>query len=138
MNYYTYFEHPADVGIEGIGATIEEAFEQAASAMFNLIVDIEKVKPQSKVQIHCQGEDVEELFIDWLNTLLAQADIHSMVFCRFKIDRLQGSYLTGYAEGEELNQEKHKIKLEVKAATYCMLEVGRGQGGYFARCVVDV
>ncbi len=135
---FSYFEHQADMGIVGRGATVEEAFSQAARAMFNLMVDVDQVRPRAQVSVECQADDLAELFVEWLNHLLAEADIHRMVLARFQIDGLSSSHLIGSAWGEPLDLLRHKPKIEVKAATYSMLFVGQKQGRYVARCVVDL
>jgi len=84
MTYET-FPHEADIGIRGIGKTIEEAFCEGAKAMFSVEVDIEKVEPIKKIEIKCQAQNIEELFIEWLNALLAQASINEMVFSDFGV-----------------------------------------------------
>jgi SHS2 domain-containing protein len=135
---YSYFEHEADMGIAGQGSTIEEAFNQAARAMFNLMVEVDQVRPREQVSVVCQGNDLAELFVEWLNSLLAEADIHRMAFAHFQVDSLSDSHLTGSAWGEPLDVQRHRPKIEVKAATYAQLFVGQEEGQYVARCVVDL
>ncbi len=136
MSYF-YFEHEADVGIAGRGKTLAEAFQEAAKAMFNLMVDIQKVKPASSFKISCEAANDEELFVEWLNALLAEADIQSAVFCEFEV-AIRNNKLSGTAKGEKLNPEKHSVKTEVKAATYSQLRIEKKNGEFIARCVVDV
>lgn len=133
---YEYFEHTADIGIIGKGKTIEEAFEQAAQAMFNVMVDIKKVKPTEKITIKADAEQLEQLFIEFLNELLAQKDIKHMVFSKFKV-KINKLKLTAEVYGEKL-QDKHNIKTEVKAATYSALKVEKDKNNYIVRCIVDV
>lgn len=138
MGRFEYFEHPADMGIIGWGTSPAEAFEQGAKAMFNLMVDIGQVEPRERIPIRCQGKDWEELFAEWLNALLAEADIKGMVFSRFSVESLTGKELHGWGEGEKFNPQKHHPKTEVKAATYSGLAVGERDDEFFARCVVDL
>ncbi|UCE20114.1 MAG: archease, partial [Gemmatimonadota bacterium] len=56
-----YFDHQADIGIVGFGASLQEAFEEAAVAMFDLIVDVSRVEPRDEIAIECQAADKEEL-----------------------------------------------------------------------------
>ncbi len=135
---YDYFEHKADVGITGIGTTLPEAFEQAAKAMFNLMYDVKRVKPLEEIQIRCEANNSEELFIEWLNALLAQANIHELALGEFQVSQIEGSQLIGFAKGEPLDPQRHNLKTEVKAATYAMLRVERTDQEYIAQCVVDV
>ncbi len=139
---FEQFEHGSDVGIRGYGQTLEEAFQNAAKAMFDIMVDVGKVQPRRQVEVNCRAFDTEELFVEWLNSLLAQAGMNNMVFSDFKvggIKKLNSGYeLTGFAAGEQLNLQKHRIKIEVKGATYAQLRVREEKGRYVVQTVVDV
>ena len=143
MTYET-FEHEADVGVRGIALTIEKAFEETAKAMFNVEVDIKKIKTIKKMKVEAKASNIEELFVEWLNALLAQASLHDMVFSSFKvkIKKNKTFILKAHASGEKLNPKKHNIKNEVKAATYSQLKVMqkkvKGKKQWIAQCVVDV
>jgi SHS2 domain-containing protein len=136
MGYET-FEHEADIGIKGFGRTLGEAFENGARAMFSIMLDLARVEARDKVRIYCSAPDEETLFVEWLNELLAQASLKEMAFSDFKVETLDRGELHGYALGEKLDQEKHKVKVEVKAATYSMLKVYKNKI-YTAQCIVDV
>jgi SHS2 domain-containing protein len=134
---YQRFGHGADIGIKGIGKTLEEAFAEGARAMFDAMVDVKKVKPQKEVKIKAEAANQEELFVEFLNKLLAEADLGNLVFSKFKVV-IRNNEILASAWGEELDQEKHNIKTEVKAATYSMLKIGRENNNYFTQCIIDV
>lgn len=138
---YKYFEHRADVGIIGIGKTLEESFQEAAKAMFKVMSNIAKVKDNDSVRIKVEAKDEEELFVEWLNELLAQIDLKRMMFSKFEV-RIKKSenrfVLTGKAYGEKINPKKHQLKTEVKAATYSQLKIKKEKNKYTSQCVVDV
>lgn len=137
MKDFETFEHKADMGIRGYGQTAEEAFENGAKALFSVMVDVESIEGKERRDIHCSADDLEILFVEWLNVLLSVADSEGLVFSRFEV-KIDGGNLTGWAMGEELRYEKHKPVVEVKAATYHMLRVEKVKDGYVAQCVVDV
>lgn len=141
---YQFFEHKADIGIKGIGKTIAKSFEETAKALFDLEVDIKKVKPQKKFSIMAEAQNYEELLIEFLNALLAESGIKEMVFSKFLVkisqdkrkDRL---ILKANAYGEKLNIKKHNIRVEVKAATYGELKVYQDKNkNWINQCIVDV
>ena len=46
-NKYDYFDVTADIGFYAYGNSLDEAYENAGLAMFNVITDISKVKKDS-------------------------------------------------------------------------------------------
>ena len=134
---YETFDHKADIGVRGFGKTIEASFEQTAKAMFNVMVEIHAVESKEGVDIKCQAEDKELLLVEWLNALLAEADVNEMVFCDFHVN-LRDNTIDGLAKGEKLIIEKHKPKTEVKGATYSNLRVYEQSGKWISQCIIDV
>jgi SHS2 domain-containing protein len=136
VNYET-FEHEADIGIRGFGKTEAEAFENAAVALFSVMVNVHAVEASEKRSVTVSAPDHELLLVEWLNALLTLSDIEHMVFSKFDVN-IQGTSLTGAAWGEKLNQDRHEPDVEIKGATYHMLSVKEVDGWYVAQCVVDV
>jgi SHS2 domain-containing protein len=140
---YETFEHKADVGVRGVSSSVEKAFSEGARALFSVEVDIWAVKASKKIKIECSAANLEELFVEWLNNLLAQASVHEMVFSKFSIkikEQRDGKFfLDGFAYGEKLSK-KHRPKLEVKAATYSQLKVfeNKKEKRWIVQCIVDV
>ena len=131
------FEHEADIGIRGFGATAEEAFANAAKAMYSVMVDLTRVEQKEFRGVNVTAGDREQLLVEWLNGLLAVSDIERMVFSRFEV-RIEGTALAGNAWGERLDRSRHEPNVEVKGATYHQLSVREEQGAVVAQCVVDV
>ncbi len=135
---WTHFEHRADMGVEGFGATAAEAFEQAALALTAIVCDPAKVHPAQRVSVSCEEPDLELLFVDWLNALVYEMATRRMLFARFAV-HLMESGLEAEAWGEPVDPERHRPAVEVKGATYTALAVQQQpDGGWLARCVVDV
>ncbi len=132
------FEHGADIGIRGRGKTLDEAFENAARAMFSLMVeDIGTIMPEKTVHISCASYDREGLLTAWLNSLLAEASISGILFRDFTCS-IKDTSATGTATGEPFDPSRHKAGVEVKGATFTELRVFEEGGIWTAQCVVDV
>jgi SHS2 domain-containing protein len=135
---WEHFEHAADVGVRGIGATPAQAFEQAALAMTGVITDPAGVVPRERVDIVCQNRDRELLLTEWLNALVYEMATRHLLFSRFAVT-LEGGKLVGVAEGEPVEVARHHPAVEVKGATLTELKVARqADGAWVAQCVVDV
>ncbi len=135
---WEHFEHRADIGVAGYGATPAEALEQAALAMTAILCDPAVVAPAQRVEIQCAAPDLELLLVDWLNALIYEMATRHLLFSRFRV-RLEGQRLEGEAWGEPVDAARHQPAVEVKGATYTGLWVGQEPDStWVARCVVDV
>jgi len=135
---WEHFPHQADVGVRGLGATLEQAFEQAALALTAVITDLAAVAPREMIRLSCEAPDAELLLVDWLNLLIYEMATRNMLFGRFEV-HLEDNRLEAQAWGEALEPTRHHPAVEVKGATYTALKVAQQpDGGWLAQCVVDV
>lgn len=135
---YEYFEHQADIGIRGKGNTLAEAFEQAALAMFEIMVDTIDLNPTESQIVEIEADNSEELLISWLSELLFLKDVENKIFSRFEISKIDENTIVAKVYGEKIDFSRHKLKLEVKAATWTQLAIKKHDNGYIAQCLVDV
>jgi tRNA nucleotidyltransferase (CCA-adding enzyme) len=135
---WEHFPHEADIGVRGMGTTLEQAFEQAALALTAVITDPAQVAPIKMVKLNCAAPDAELLFVDWLNALIYEMATHRMLFSRFEV-HLTKNRLAAQIWGEAMNAKLHHPAVEIKGATYTELKVAQQTGGgWLAQCVVDV
>lgn len=132
------FSHMADIGIRGIGPTIEDAFEEAALAMCAVITDPSLVRRDLSLEVHCSAPENDLLLVDWLNALVAAMSERRMIFGYFKVI-ISCSNLHGKAWGEMASPERHRPAVEIKGATLTELRVSCDKDGlWMAQCIVDV
>jgi tRNA nucleotidyltransferase (CCA-adding enzyme) len=138
LPHWEHFEHKADVGVRGIGATKESAFEQAALAMLAVITNPELVRPSRRTEIRCKAPSDELLLVEWLNALVLQTATAKMLFSRFKV-AINGHRLRAKVWGERVDVSRHEPAVEIKGATYTELSVQQDAAGHWiTQCVVDV
>jgi tRNA nucleotidyltransferase (CCA-adding enzyme) len=135
---WEHYEHQADIGVRGFGASPEGAFEQAAVALVAVIVDPATVADHEAISLTCTAPDRELLLADWLNAVIFAMATRRMLFHRFAV-QIDGEQLSATAWGEPIDIARHRPAVEVKGATYTDLAVRRGEeDGWVAQCVVDV
>ncbi len=139
---FRFLEHTADVYFEARGETLEEVFEEAAKAMFSVITDISRVERKIRKRIEGEGIDLYNTLYRWLEELLILHDAEGLVFSDFSVEyvREEGDVVrfAGEAWGEPFDENKHVRGTEVKAVTYSMMEIGKDNGCWYARVVLDI
>jgi SHS2 domain-containing protein len=124
---FEFLEHTADVYIAAHGKTMEEAFENAALALFEVMTDTDKVSPDVEDHVVVEAEDEYALLYSWLEALLVNFETKNMLYSRFAIADIEetdeGFKIKAAAWGEKFNAEKHMQKVGVKAVTYHRMEI---------------
>jgi len=134
---WEHYDHGADIGVRGFGATKDEAFEQAGLALTAVVADLRTVGQFEVVTLECEAPDDDLLLAEWLNALVYQMATRKLLFSRFAV-KIDGNRLRAQAWGEAIDPERHHPAVEVKGATYTTLRVARHGEGWVAQTVVDV
>lgn len=138
MREWRHFSHGADIGVEGLGDTPAQAFEQAALALTAVVTDPASLRDELSVPIRCRAADLELLLFEWLNSIVYHMATDRCLFGRFSV-RISDGELAGEARGEAVDVARHAPAVEVKGATFTELAVKRDdEGRWRARCVLDV
>ncbi|MCJ7514383.1 MAG: archease [Dehalococcoidia bacterium] len=135
---FEVIEHTADIGIVAYGADIKQVFANAALGLFNLMADLDNLKEGVKREIELSAEDVEVLLVEWLNELIYITEVEHIIFKRFEINEFSNTRLKATCFGEKIKPGQHKLKREIKAATYHMLKLNKEDGSYKVQIIFDI
>jgi SHS2 domain-containing protein len=122
---FELIEHTADAGLIAYGETLAEAFANAAYGMFSIIAELDAVQETESRPVEIEGDDIEGLLFEWLNSLIYFFDVEMLLFKRFDIIEFRDNRLQAICHGEKYDQSRHQLKTGVKSATYYMLKVDR-------------
>jgi len=140
---FEFLEHTADLYIAAYGESLEEAFENAAFAMFEGMTDLSKVKTQLEELVEVEGQDEQALLYSWLEALLVKLDVAGNLYSKFQIINIKktsvGFSLKAKIWGEPFNSKKHLSKVGVKAVTYHQMEILRdAEGMVTVKFILDI
>ncbi len=135
---FEIFAVTADKGIRAWGAGPQEAFRQAARALWGLMVEPAGVEPRRTIPVAVEAADREALLVAWLNELLYLYDARGFIGQDCTISGLTETHLDAELAGETVDLARHVVVSHVKAVTYHQLHVGPTEKGWEAQVVVDV
>lgn len=140
MGTWKAIEHTADLALEAVGETPEDALEALCRGLLAQITDPERVSPGEERKIEVEGFDEAEALVGFLNELLYLVNAEHWLPGRVEVREARGVRIAGTARGEPLDPGRHPFDLEVKAATYHDLFWGPDPegGGWRVRVVFDV
>lgn len=138
---YAYLDHAADLAVRAWGSSLDEAFSEAAMALFSAMVRTERVVPNEAREVALSAPSLDLLLVDWLASLVALKDTAGLVFGRFEVRVAAGrtsSALAATAWGEPLDPARHEPGSEVKGISLLGLRVREEHGRWTAEYVADV
>jgi len=124
MERYILIDHTADMMVKAFGKTLEECFANAAFALFDQTVDLSNIDANEEIDIRVSGIDDEDRLYSFLSEMLFIEDADNLILKEFDVS-FDGEDIICHAKGEILDRSKHRIRSEVKAVTYHMMEIDR-------------
>ena len=130
----------SEAAFEAFGKNEAELFENAAIALFELMVDTSAIEPKTKVQIRLSAASLDELLFKWLSELIFVKDAQEIVFGSFKteIKKEKEFLLNAHCFGEPIKYPDKRLRNDVKAVTKHLFEVKEEKGKFKATVVIDI
>lgn len=137
MKRYEYFDVTADIGFRAYGETLNEAFENAGLAIFNIISDTSNITSKKEITFKIRSEDEISLLYDYLEELLFYHEIEFMLFSEFHVEIDDNLQLKATIKGEPIDWDKHERKTEIKAITFHKMDVKKATN-FELQAIVDL
>ncbi len=139
---FEFLEHTADVYVRAFGASMEEAYGNAALALFETMTDSSKIAQTQQVTFEVEAEDQYALLYNWLEALLVKFETEGMLFSRFEIsnwkENAESFKFKATVWGEKFDPKKHPQKVGVKAVTYHLMMVIREPQKVILEFILDI
>jgi SHS2 domain-containing protein len=135
---FEIIDHTADIGITAYGSDLGELMSNAAGGMVSLIMDPRKIEKKLSRTIELQAADGAALLVRWLNELIYELEVERLIFAEFSLVTEGATKLKAVCWGERIDRERHKLKREIKAATYHNLHILKEKDVYSASVIFDI
>ena len=131
----------ADIAFSTQGKDLNELFENAAFAVFEVMADLSTIESKGSKKFEFESGSIQNLLFDFLSEIVYLKDAEYMVFKDSKVsiaEKGKKYKLKAEVFGEGIDQEKHSLKCDVKAITLHMFSVEKAKKGWEAFVVVDI
>ena len=139
---FEFLEHTADVYIRAYGKTMQEAYENAALAMFEVMTDTDKITQMQEETLDVEAEDQYALLYNWLEALLVKFETENMLYSKFQITNWEETdenfKFKAKIWGEKFDPNKHPQRVGVKAVTYHRMVIIRERDRVVLEFILDI
>lgn len=137
MEKYKYIPHTSDEQFKAFGTSLEEVFEHAAYAMYDIITDHTKIEENIEINFTIESENKEALLYDFLEEFLYYLDSEGFLLRKIKKLNITNNKLTVRCVGDN-EYNKYEITTHIKAVTYQNMFVKKEGNIYSVQVVIDV
>lgn len=121
---FELLDHPSEVGFRARGKTLEQAFENAGRALFQVMTDIDDLRTDVTVDIEVDAESLAALLFDFVDELIFIAEADGVLLKEFDLELAtypERFKVKGTATGQAIEDG---LRLQdVKAPTYSDMRV---------------
>lgn len=141
---YCFLEHiaTADVAFEAHGATREDLFVSCAEALLHTMVhDPADVQQVQELVIRLEHVDLDLLLYAFLDELVFFKDARQLLLHVVVInigENEDSLVLEALMKGERIDPQRHRLIVDVKAATMHRFQVVQEDDGWRATVVLDI
>lgn len=133
---YKFLAHTADVKFLAFGKNKEEAFENSALALKEIICGKTKIKAVEEMKINVKGKDLEQRLYVFLEEILFLLEAEHFVISKVKSLKMQGNKVSAVIVGDKT--KNYKFTNKVKAITYNDMFVKKIKSKWTVQVVLDV
>ena len=135
---FEIIDHTADVAIAAYGADLKKAFASAALGMFSIMTSIKKIDETVVRDVEVTADEMKVLLVSWLNELLFICEVDKILFKRFEVSELTDTKIIAKCCGDKIDTKRHRIKTEIKAATFHMTQIEKQRDGIRIQVLFDI
>lgn len=132
----------ADVAFEAWGETQEELFVSSAAALLRTMAEApEQVAREQELTIRLEHQELDLLLWSFLQELIFYKDARRLLLHadRVRIEERDGLFrLEAILRGEQINADRHRLQVDVKAVTLHRFQVAFKDNLWKAVVVLDV
>ncbi len=138
MHPYTLIDHTADLGIRVTAGSLERLFEEAADALFDLLLRSKRHQRTERRLLEVEGLDLEDLMVNWLRELLYFFNGQDKAAASISVARVEPTLVRAEVELYEIDFLRDEILREIKAVTYHRIQVERLNGDFVTQVIFDI
>lgn len=138
---YRYLEDltMADVAFCAWAPTLEALFASAAEAVMEVMVKLDTVEPRQQRKIELEEESADMLLLNFLQEFIFYKDAERLLLKPSRITITTAPLrLSAEVFGETIDVERHRLKVDVKAATLHKFRLEKTDRGWECVVILDV
>jgi protein archease len=115
---YRLTTRQSELAVKVTGDSQADLFANSAFALFDVMLDVEKIEIKERLPLEVEGADRDDLLVNWMRELLYLYQGSGFLLKEFVIREVKETSVKAEVCGEKIDPDRHEIKQEIAAVAY--------------------
>lgn len=115
---YRITKRQSELAVRVTGNSQADLFANSAFALFDVLTDVSTIEIKEKLPLEVEGNDRDDLMINWMRELLYLFQGSGYLLKDFQIREVKDKIVKAEVCGEKIDPDRHEIKQEIAAVAY--------------------
>jgi protein archease len=135
---YRVTARQSELAVRIVGKSQANLFVNAATALFDVMTDNDKIEAKERRQLEVEGSDRDDLLVNWLRELLYLYQGSAYLLNEFSVREVSDTVVKAEVGGEKLDPDRHEIKQEIAAVAYHQSHMQKTGDQWIAQVIFEV
>jgi SHS2 domain-containing protein len=135
---YRITKHQSELAVRITGSSQAELFTNSAFALFDVMTDIANVEIKECLPLEVEGNDRDDLMVNWMRELLYLYQANGYLLKEFKIIDVKDTIVKAEVSGEKIDPDRHEIKQEITTVAFHKSRMEKTGNQWIAQLIFEL
>ena len=135
---YRVTTRQSELAVKVMGGSQADLFANSAFALFDVLLDVEKIEIKERLPLEVEGADRDDLLVNWMRELLYLYQGSGYLLKEFLIREVKDTSVKAEVCGEKIDPDRHEIKQEIAAVAYHQSRMTKTGNQWTAQLIFEV
>ena len=135
---YRLTTRQSELAVKVTGGSQADLFANSAFALFDVMLDVEKIEIKERLPLEVEGADRDDLLVNWMRELLYLYQGSGYLLKEFVIREVKDTSVKAEVCGEKIDRDRHEIKQEITAVAYHQSRMTKTGNQWTAQLIFEV
>jgi SHS2 domain-containing protein len=135
---YRLTRNQSELAVRVVGDSQADLFANSATALFDVMADIEKIEIKERIPLEVEGTDRDDLMVNWMRELLYLYQVSGYLLKEFKIQEVKDIIVKAEVCGEKIDPDRHEIKQEIGAVAFHKSRMQKTGSQWIAQVIFEI
>ena len=135
---YRITTHHTELAMRITASSQADLFANSAFALFDVMTDLAAVEIKERIPLEIEGNDRDDLLVNWMRELLYLYQSNGYLLKEFKINQVKDTVVNAEVCGEKVDPDRHEVKQEVASVAAHKSRMEKTGNRWIARVIFEL